>query len=110
MKGIRSLRLSPTARGHIGRHKMLDAAAEGVDVYLLVLGDDSLAQVHADAAAEGVESGTVEGLATIDVLVAAVVHTTADALTVLAEGQRTLEPLVWVATVTVNNDCRAHPQ
>ena len=54
-------------------HEKLDATAESVDVYLLVLGDDGIAQVHANAAAEGIEAGTVERLAMIDVLVAAVV-------------------------------------
>ena len=34
----------------VGGHEELDAAAEGVDVNLLVLGDDGLAKVHADKA------------------------------------------------------------
>ena len=92
----------------VGGHEELDAAAEGVDVNLLVLGDDGLAQVHADAAAEGIETGTVERLAAIDVLVTAIVNRTADALAVLADGQRTPEPLVWVATVAVNNQMNTH--
>ena len=87
----------------MGGHEELDASAEGVDVDFLVLGDDSFAQIHADAAAESVESGTVECLAAIDVLVAAVMYRTADALAVLADGQWTLEPLVRVTTVAIDN-------
>ena len=54
-------------------HEEFDAAAEGVDVYFLVLCDDSFAQIHADAAAESIKTGTVERLAAIDVFVAAIV-------------------------------------
>ena len=94
----------------VSGYEELDAAAEGVDVDLLVLGDDGLAQVHADAAAESIESGTVEGLAVIHVLVAAVVNRAADALAVLADGQRALEPLVWIAAVAVNDGLSSHVQ
>ena len=58
----------------VGGHEELDAAAEGVDVNLLVLVDDGFAQVHADAATESVKAGTVECLAAIDVLVAAIMY------------------------------------
>ena len=58
----------------MGGHKELDAATESVDVYLLVLGNDGLAQIHSDAAAEGIEAGTVERFAAIDILVAAIVN------------------------------------
>ena len=58
----------------MGGYEELDAAAEGVDVDFLVLGDDSFAQIHADAAAEGIETGTVERLAAIHVLVAAIMY------------------------------------
>ena len=92
----------------VGGYEEFNAATEGVDVYLLILGNHSLAQVHADAAAEGIETGTVERLAAIDVLVTAIVNRTADALAVLADGQRTPEPLVWVATVAVNNQMNTH--
>ena len=92
----------------MGGHEELNAAAEGVDINLLVLGDDGLTQVHADAAAEGIKTGTVEGLAAIDVLVAAVVNRAADALAVLADGQWALEPLVGVATVAVNDQIHTH--
>ena len=61
---------------HIDRrgHYEFNAATKGVDIDFLVLSDDCLAQIHADAAAESVETGTVKGLAMIDVLVAAIVH------------------------------------
>ena len=47
----------------MGGHNEFDAAAEGVDVDFLVLSNHSLAQIHADATAEGIEAGTVERLA-----------------------------------------------
>ena len=87
----------------VGGHEKLDAAAEGVDVNFLVLGNHGLAQIQSDSAAEGVESCTMEGLTAIDVLVAAVVYRTADALAVLADGQGAMEPLVRVATVAVDD-------
>ena len=92
----------------MGGHEEFDAAAEGVNVNLLVLGDDGLAQVHADATAESIETSTVERLTAIDVLVAAVVNRAADALAVLADGQRALQPLIGVAAVTVNDSSRAN--
>ena len=87
----------------MGGHEELNATAEGVDVDFLVLGDDGLAQVHADAAAEGIKSGTVKRLTAIDILVATVMHATADAFAVLADGQRTLQPLVWISAIAVYN-------
>ena len=92
----------------MGGYEELDAAAEGVDINLLVFSDNGLAQVHADAAAEGIKTGTVEGLAAIDVLVAAIMYRAADALAVLADGQWSLEPLVWVATIAVDDQMNTH--
>ena len=87
----------------VGGYEEVNAATEGVDVYLLILGNHSLAQVHADAAAEGIETGTVKRLTAIDILVATVMHATADAFAVLADGQRTLQPLVWISAIAVYN-------
>ena len=87
----------------VGGYEEVNAATEGVDVYLLILGNHSLAQVHADAAAEGIKSGTVKRLTAIDILVATVMHATADAFAVLADGQRTLQPLVWISAIAVYN-------
>ena len=91
---------------HIDRrgHENLNAAEESVDVDLLILFNGRFAQVQTDASAESIELGAVEGLAMIDVLVAAIVHRAADALAVLANGQRALQPLVGVATVTVHHE------
>ena len=94
----------------MGGHEEFDAATEGVDVDFLVLSDNSLAQIHADAATEGIKSGTVKRLTAIDILVATVMHATADAFAVLADGQRTLQPLVWVTAITVDNSSCAHVQ
>ena len=63
----------------IGHYKF-HASHEGVDVYLLVLRDDSLAQVQAESPAESVKSGSVERLTFIYIFVAAVVNRTADAM------------------------------
>ena len=87
----------------MGGYEEFDATTEGVDVYLLILGNHSLAQVHADAAAEGIKSGTVKRLTAIDILVATVMHATADAFAILADGQRTLQPLVWISAIAVYN-------
>ena len=65
-------------------HNELHAATEGVDFYLLVFSNDSLAQVHTDTAKKNVETGSMEYFTPIDVLIATIVCTTADALTVLA--------------------------
>lgn len=77
---------------HIDRrgHEELNASAEGADVYLLILGNNCLAKVQADASAESVETGSVEGLAMIDVLVAAIACRATYSLAVLADGQRAL--------------------
>ena len=58
----------------MGGHEEFDATAEGVDVNLLILSNHSLAQVHTDATAEGIETGTMERLAAIDILVATIVY------------------------------------
>ena len=91
---------------HIDRrgHEEFNAAEEGVDVNLLILRNGRFASVQADAAAESIETGTVKGLTMIDVLVSAIVHRAADTFAVLADGQRAMQPLVGVATVTVDNE------
>ena len=71
----------------MGGYVEFDATTEDVDVYLLILGNHGLAQVHTDAAAEGIKSGTMERLTAIDILVATIVYRAADALAVLANGQ-----------------------
>jgi hypothetical protein len=73
---------------HIDRcgDKDFNAAAEGVDVDFLILGDDGLAHIHSNTTAESIEPGTVERFAMIDVLVAAIVYRAADSLAVLADG------------------------
>ena len=76
-----------------GRHQQFHSAHKGVDVNLFVLADHRLAQVQAQAAAEGVKTGAMESLATVDILVGAQTHVAAHALTVLAMGHGTLEPL-----------------
>ena len=50
-------------------NEQFHATQEGVDVYLLVLADNGLSQVQPQAAAEGIQSGTVESLTLIDILI-----------------------------------------
>ena len=84
-------------------HEEFDTTTKGVDVDFLVFSNHGFAQIQSDAAAENIEAGTVEGLTVIDVLVAAVMNRAADALAVFTDGQRTLQPLVRIAAVTVDN-------
>ncbi len=58
----------------MGGHEEFDATTEGVDIYLLILSNHSLAQVHTDATAEGIKTGTMERLTAIDILVATIVY------------------------------------
>ena len=90
---------------HIDRrgHEEFDTTTKGVDVDFLVFSNHGFAQIQSDAAAESIEAGTVEGLTVIDVLVAAVMNRAADALAVFTDGQRTLQPLIRIAAVTVDN-------
>jgi len=87
---------------HCLRHIEFYAATEGMDLDLLILCNGGISQVHADTTAESVETGTVEWFATIDVLIAAIMHAAADALAVFTNGQGALQPLVWVATIAVD--------
>ena len=95
---------------YVGGYVEFGATTEGVDIYLLVLSNHSLAQVHADAATEGIETGTMKRLTVIDILVATIMHATTYALAVLADGQRALQPLVGVAAIAVDNSSCAHIQ
>ena len=70
----------------MGGHEEFNAAAEGVDIDFFVLGNRGLAQIHTYATAESIEPGTMEGLAAIDILIAAIVYRTADTLAVLTDG------------------------
>ena len=67
---------------HRLRHIEFYASAEGVNLYLFILSNGSIAQVHPYATTESVKTGTVEWLATIDVFIAAIVHATTDTLAV----------------------------
>ena len=88
---------------HRLRYKEFHAATEGMDLYLLIFCNSGISQIHTDTATESVETCTVERLATIDVLVTAVMYAATDAFAVFTNRQRTLEPLVWVAAITVDN-------
>ena len=93
---------------HRLRYKEFHPATKGMDLYFLILCNSGISQIHADTATECVETGTVEWFATIDVLIAAVVYAAADALTVFTNGQRTLQPLVRVATIAVDDNAYAY--
>ena len=93
---------------HSLRYDQFHAATEGMDFYLFILCNGCIPQVHPDASEECVETGTVEWLATIDILITAIAHAAADALAVFTNRQRTLEPLVRVSTIAVNNTVHAY--
>ncbi len=77
----------------IGGDQQLDSAQKGVDIHLLVLGDDGFTQVQAQPAAEGVKPRSMEHLALIAVGVSTKAHSTTDALAILSLGNWSLEPL-----------------
>ena len=79
-----------------------------MDFDLLILCNSGISQIHTDAAAESVETGTVERRATIDVLIAAVMYAATDALAVFINRQRTLKPLVRVTTIALDNKVHAY--
>ena len=93
---------------HRLRHYEFYATTEGMDLDFLVLSDGGISQVHTDGATESVETGTVERFAAIDVLITTIVNTAADALSILTDGQRTLQPLVRVAAIAVYNKAHAY--
>ena len=93
---------------HRLRHKEFHAATEGMDFDLLILCDGRIPQVHADTATESIETCSVERLTMIDVLIAAVVHAATNALAVFTNRQRTLQPLVGVATIAVDDETYAY--
>jgi len=88
---------------HIRRHQQLHATTKGVDVYLLILCNSGLAQVHTDAATESVEAGAMERLAMKDILVAAVAGRADKPSAFFTDGQRSFQPLVRVVLVTADN-------
>lgn len=45
----------------------------------------------------------MECLAMIDILVTTIVNRAANTLSIFADGQRALQPLVWIATVAVDD-------
>ena len=93
---------------HCGRNIKLHAAQEGVDVDLLVLGDDSLAQIHADAAAEGIQPGSLERLSLIHIFVGTEVNRTVDAFSLVTDRQGASKPLVTVTHKTFEQQFYAY--
>ena len=71
---------------HRLRHKEFYAATECMDLDFFILSDGCIAQIHTDTSTASIETGTVERFATIDVLIATIAHTAADALTVFTNG------------------------
>ena len=77
-----SLRHNVDCRGDVQLH----ATHKGVDVYRLIFGDDSIAEVESDATETGIELGTVEGFAMVDVFVAAISGGAANPFALLGGG------------------------
>ena len=76
------LRHNVDCRGDIQFH----ATYKGVDVYCLIFGDDSIAQVEADATKAGIKLGTVEWFAVVEVFVATISGGAADPFALLGGG------------------------
>ena len=93
---------------HRLRYKEFYAAEESVDLYLFILCNGCIPQIHSDASEESIEPGAVEWLATIDILITAIAHAAADALSVFTNRQRTLQPLVGVTAIAVDNKAHAY--
>ena len=93
---------------HCLRYKEFDAATEGMNLYFLILRNCSIPQIHADASAESIQMGAVEGLATINILIATIVYAAIDTLTVFTDGQCTLQPLIRVAAVAVDEKTHSY--
>ena len=77
----------------VGGNEQFHSTQEGVDVYLLVLADHGLSQVHPQATAESVQSCATELLAPEDITIGTKIGRTMDALAILAQRQGTLQPL-----------------
>ena len=77
----------------IVRDKQFHSTEECVDIYLLVLIDGSISQVQTQTAAEGIQSGTMERLTLIDVLIGTETCCTIDAFAILTLRNGALEPL-----------------
>ena len=82
----------------------LYAAQIGVDVNLLISADNGLSQVKAQTTTEGIETGTTEWLALIDILVSPVADRAMEPLTLFANRQWALEPLARIATVAIDDE------
>lgn len=88
----------------IGRNQQFHTAQVGVDVYLLILADCSLAQIQTQTATEGIQAGAVERFAPIGVLIGTKTNSATDALAVLSLRHWPLKPLRRVVAVTVNDE------
>ena len=93
---------------HCLRYNEFYAAEESVDLYLFILCNGCIPQIHTNTSEESIEAGSVEWLATIDVLIATIVHAATDAFAVFTNRQRTLQPLVRVMAITVDNKVYAY--
>ena len=78
---------------YIGGNKQLHATQESVDVNVLVLADNGLAQVQSQPTTEGIQSSTVERHTPKGVTIGTKIGRTVDALAILAKRQWTLQPL-----------------
>ncbi len=89
-------------------YKQLHSTDEIANLYLFVLGDDSLAEVQQNSTAMGSEESSAEHLAVIHIFVATELGIAYDALAVFIDWDWTLQPLL--APVFVSSEKDIEPQ
>ena len=88
---------------HRIRYEQFHATHKRMDVYFLILCDNSFAQIHADASTDGIETGTMKRFTSVDVLVAAKIRSATDAFALIGRRYRTTQPLVMVSAIAVED-------
>ena len=78
-----------------------------MDVNLFILSDDGIAEVETDSAAEDLEVGPVEGLAVVDILVAAEACLADDALAFLGGGHGALQEILVLVLPATEDEVEA---
>lgn len=78
-----------------------------MNVYLLILSDDGIAEVEADTTAEDFEAGTVESLAVIDVLIASESCLADDAFALFGGGHGALQEIFVPVLATTEKEVEA---
>lgn len=89
-------------------HEQFYTTHEGAYIYLLVLGNFGIAQIHTDATALCHQPGPVKRLSAIGVFISTEAHGTVYTLALLAPGNGTLNSQVTVAPYAVEDKPEAY--